>query len=201
MELYRNNTTHPLGKQLWVSPALFSDAAAALVLRRAPEVTGFSFYSRDSHSFGDEPGFTDPIIHYPGGGVAHPPGTQGAAELSCYGIVPAAVKEYYTKGMMLNHEALTKQRPGYVEEVRRIYTHQASPALVEAFAKMAALPPDKAPSNARRLGNLVSASTAQMLHDDLQQGVIRPGDEICLSVVGAGPERGAFILPVATKIA
>lgn len=199
--LYRSNAAHPLGRHMWVSPALFSDGAAALVLRRTPEVTGFSLYSRDSHSFGDEPAFTDPIIHYPGGGVAYPPGSRDAAELSCYGISLGAVKEYYTKGMMLNHEALTKERPGYVEEVRRIYTHQASPALVDAFAKLAALPADKAPTNARRLGNLVSASTAQMLHDDVQQGIVGPGDEVCLSVVGAGPERGAFILPIAASVA
>ncbi len=45
-------------------------------------------------------------------------------------------------------------------------------------------------------GNLVSASTAKMLHDDLFRGDIADGDLICASVVGAGPERGAYVLPV-----
>jgi hypothetical protein len=44
------------------------------------------------------------------------------------------VKRYYTKGMMLNHAALEAALPGYVDRVRRIYTHQASPALVDEFA-------------------------------------------------------------------
>ena len=52
------------------------------------------------------------------------------------------------QGMMLNHKNLSHHRPDYLQETRRIYTHQASPRLV-------------------------------------------------FTVVGAGPERGAFILPLA----
>jgi 3-oxoacyl-[acyl-carrier-protein] synthase-3 len=106
------------------------------------------------------------------------------------------VKRYYTKGMMLNHAALEAALPGYIDRVRRIYTHQASPALVEEFARLAALPSCKAPTNARDCGNLVSASTVKMLHGDLFRGDIADGDLICASVVGAGPERGAYVLPV-----
>jgi 3-oxoacyl-[acyl-carrier-protein] synthase-3 len=106
------------------------------------------------------------------------------------------VKRYYTGGMLLNHAALETAMPGYVDRVRRIYTHQASPALVDDFARLAGLPPCKAPTNARQFGNLVSASTARMLHDDLCRGDIGNGDLICTSVVGAGPERGAYVVPV-----
>ena len=52
--LYKNNDAHPYGKSLWMSAALFSDGASAIVLHKTKEVTGFSFYSRDSQSFGDE---------------------------------------------------------------------------------------------------------------------------------------------------
>ena len=94
--------------------------------------------------------------------------------------------------MMLNHAAL----PDYVDRVRRIYTHQAGPALVQAFARLADLPADKAPTNARQFGNLVSASTAKMLQDDVHAGTVTNGDLICVSVVGSGPERGAYVLPL-----
>jgi 3-oxoacyl-[acyl-carrier-protein] synthase-3 len=110
-----------------------------------------------------------------------------------------AVKRYYTKGMMLNHRALLAARPDYVDFARRIYTHQASPALVSSFAKLAELPPEKAPTNSRELGNLVSPCTAKMLHDDLRNGTVKSGDSVCISVVGAGPERGAFMLPIAVR--
>ena len=197
---YLHNTLHPLGPKLWASPGIFSDAAAALVLRRNPEASGLVLYSRDSLSFGDdEPGFTDPLIHYLGGGAHCPPDGTRSAALSCYGMHGEEVKRYYSKGMILNHRALLAERPDYVAEVRRIYTHQASPALVESFAKLAGLSPDKAPSNARQLGNLVSPCTAKMLHDDLAAGRLAERDQVCISVVGAGPERGAFVLPVAVK--
>jgi 3-oxoacyl-[acyl-carrier-protein] synthase-3 len=197
-EHYLHNTLHPLGPLLWASPGIFSDAAAALVLRRHPESNGLALYCRDSQSFGDdEPGFTDPLIHYLGGGAQCPPDGVRSVALSCYGMQGEAVKRYYTKGMMLNHHALLAARPDYVGDVRRIYTHQASPALVDSFAKLAGLSADQAPSNARQYGNLVSPCTAKMLHDDLAAGRLADNDTICVSVVGAGPERGAFLLPVA----
>jgi 3-oxoacyl-[acyl-carrier-protein] synthase III len=194
--IYLNNDKHPLGKSLWASAGIFSDGAAALVLSRQHSEPGLVLYSRDSQAFGDEPGFTDPLIHHFGGGSSRPYGTPEAAELACYGMNGPAVKRYYTQGMMLNHAALDAALPGYVDRVRRIYTHQASPALVDAFAKLASLPADKAPTNARRFGNLVSASTAKMLHDDLYAGTVANEDLICVSVVGSGPERGAYVLPL-----
>lgn len=194
--LYRDNRQHPMGELLWTSPAIFSDAAATLVLRREERATGCALYSRDSLGFGDGPGFADPLIHYLGGGVRHPPGSSESAALACYGMAGAQVRRYYAEGMMLNHRALLAERPGYVDAVRRIYTHQASPALIEEFGRAAGLPAEKAPSNARALGNLVTPCTVKMIHDDLLDATVRPGDELCVSVVGAGPERGAFILPV-----
>ncbi len=194
--IYLNNDTHPLGRSLWASAGIFSDGAAAMVLSRDSASEGLVLYSRDSQSFGDEPGFADPLIHHFGGGSAHPYGTPEAAELACYGMNGPQVKRYYTQGMMLNHSALNSALPGYVDKVRRIYTHQASPALVQTFAKLVDLPPGKAPTNARRFGNLVSASTAKMLHDDLFSGAIANDDLVCVSVVGSGPERGAFVLPL-----
>jgi 3-oxoacyl-[acyl-carrier-protein] synthase-3 len=43
----------------------------------------------------------------------------------------------------------------------------------------------------------VSPCTAKMLHDDRAAGRLAENDTVCVSVVGAGPERGAFLLPVA----
>ena len=197
--LYRHNDVHPLGSRLWASPGIFSDGAAAVVLRRRPDAQGVVLYSRDSLAFGDEPGFEDPLIHVLGGGASHPPGTPQAAELSCFGMNGEQVKRYYTKGMMLNHRALCEARPGYVQEAERIYTHQASPALVDEFARLAELPAGKAPTNARELGNLVSPCTAKMLHDDVLAGRVRNGQTLCISVVGAGPERGALLLPLGIR--
>ncbi|MFJ9381398.1 3-oxoacyl-[acyl-carrier-protein] synthase III C-terminal domain-containing protein [Streptomyces sp. NPDC101455] len=196
LSTYIDNSHHPFANTLWCSGALFSDACTAMVFKRDHDSPGFFLYSRDSHSFGEEPGFHDPLIHYPGGGIDHPPGRPGSAELSAFGLNGKALARYYAGGMMLNHRALSTAMPDYVETVRRIYTHQAGPALVEDFAQLAGLPPGKAPTNVRQLGNLVSAATPTLFYADCLNKEIANGDLACFSVVGAGPERGAFIAPV-----
>ncbi|GLZ29702.1 3-oxoacyl-[acyl-carrier-protein] synthase 3 [Lentzea sp. NBRC 105346] len=190
-DLYRTNSVHPDGDSVWSSPGIFSDGAAALVLDRTDTDVGMAFYSRDTDEFAE-----DPLIHYPGGGLNHAPGTPGAAEMAVFGMDSKGIAHFYRTAMMFNHRDLDAALPGYVEKVRRIYTHQANPALVDAFHQLAGLDEDKAPTNARRFGNLVTVSTMQMLHDDVAEGRVGNGDLICLSVVGGGPERGAVLATV-----
>lgn len=196
LPLYTDNTTHPYGKNLWASPALFSDAAGAMVLRRRPDAGGVRLYSRDSRCFDGGPGLTDPLIHFPGGGSLHPAGTPGAAELAAYGMNSPEIRRYYGTGMMLNHHALESARPGYLKEVARLYTHQAHPLLVDAFLNETGVPADKAPGNARSIGNTAAPSTITLLHADQLNGAVSEGDRVCFSLVGSGPERGAFIAPL-----
>ncbi|MFB7513026.1 3-oxoacyl-[acyl-carrier-protein] synthase III C-terminal domain-containing protein [Streptomyces sp. NPDC056144] len=194
-----SNSSHPFAHTLWCSGALFSDACSALVLESDESLDGIGFYSRDSHDFGGEPGFSDPLIHYPGGGAAHPPGSPGASELSAFGLNGPELARYYSRGMMLNQETMENHRPGFVDGVRRIYTHQAGPALVENYHKLAGLDGTKAPAHARELGNLVSSATPVLFYTDVVNGLVGEGDTLCFSVIGAGPERGAFLVTTGIK--
>lgn len=193
---YRDNTVHPYGRNMWAAPALFSDAAAAMVLERDEDIDGLVLYSRDSQSFGDEPGVDDPLIHFLGGGTENPAGTPGSAAMACFGMNPPEITRYYSGGMMLNHQALETVRPGYLEQVSRVYTHQANPNLVEEFARGLDLTQQQAPHNVRQLGNTVSPSTLALLHADQLNGTLDYDTRACFSVVGSGPERGAFITPI-----
>jgi 3-oxoacyl-[acyl-carrier-protein] synthase-3 len=198
--VYKNNDHHPYAKSLWMSAALFSDGVSAVVLKKTAEPTGYSFYSRDSLSFGQEAGFDDPLIHYTGSGAWDPPGTEKCEALSCFAMAGPRIKEYYIKGMTLNHQQLLNLQPDYLNQVKKIYTHQASPTLTNAFLdtliKDHGISRDKMGINVVKYGNLVSTSTIKLLDDDMQAGILEPGDKVCISVVGAGPERGAFIIPV-----
>ncbi|MGW8887766.1 3-oxoacyl-[acyl-carrier-protein] synthase III C-terminal domain-containing protein [Streptomyces sp. NPDC055749] len=196
---YAENTAHPHGRNMWAAPALFSDGVAALVLSRSEEADGVLLYSRDSLSFDGGPGITDPLIHFLGGGSSHPAGTAGADELSAYGMNSPEIRSYYSAGMTLNHQALESARPGYLKEIARLYTHQAHPFLVDAFLAATDVPGEKAPGNARTIGNTAAPSTLALLHADQQNGVLADGDLVCLSVVGSGPERGAFLAPLAMR--
>lgn len=197
--VYYENETHPLADKLWMSPAVFSDGAGAIVVRRQPQPTGFSIFSRDSQSFDGGDGFPDPLIHYPGGGGLYPPGTPECDAMSAYGMAGEQTRKYYSRGITLNHEALDTWRPGYVRAMKRIYVHQASPRLVNAIVEdfvARGIPREKMATNAQRYGNLVTPSTVALLHEDVMSGMVATGDEVCFSVVGAGPERGAFLAPV-----
>ena len=193
--LYRDNTQHPNAELLWFSPALFSDGAAAVVLSRTPEVSGLSLYSRDATAEGGRKAFHDPLVVFPGGGAQHPPGTSSAAAHSAFGMRGDAIRRYYIEGMHQNHRELEEAMPGYSGAVQRIYTHQASPRLIEGFLDKSPLPREKIPTHCERVGNLVSASTLCLLNEDVEAGRVAANDLLCFSVVGAGPERGAFILP------
>jgi 3-oxoacyl-[acyl-carrier-protein] synthase-3 len=199
--VYRQNTTHPSKDTLWLSPAIFSDGAAAVVLCRDEKADGCAVYSRDSLSFGDGPGFEDRLVDYTGGGGLHPPGMPGSEELACYSMRGESVKRYYTQGMMLNHQDLVRHRPEYLHEAKRIYIHQASPRLVEGFidefSSRHGVDKEKFGTNTRVYGNLVIPSTIKMLYDDLATSAVNRGDRVCFSVVGAGPERGAFSVGIA----
>ncbi|MBI5511241.1 MAG: hypothetical protein HY903_20970 [Deltaproteobacteria bacterium] len=195
---YLNNGDHPSAETLWASPAIFSDGAAAVVFERDEARAGAISYSRDAIRFGDGPGFTSPLVTFLGGGARCPPGSERCAELSCFAMEGEAVKQYYVKGMLLNHADLRWQRPGYAGEVRRLYVHQSSPALVRTFVDIARLDASRVAMKADQYGNLVSASTLRLVHEDLAQRLIDNGDEICISVVGAGPERGALLCRIET---
>ncbi|MFJ9342129.1 hypothetical protein ACIRP0_22930 [Streptomyces sp. NPDC101733] len=60
---------------------------------------------------------------------------------------PPEITRYYSGGMMLNHQALEAARPGYLDQISRVYTHQANPRLVEGFARQVGLTEQQAPSN------------------------------------------------------
>lgn len=190
--IYRGNEVHPDRAILWASPGLFSDAAAAAVLRRSRRDVGLSLYTRERL----DPPVESPLVRFPGGGALHPPGFAEHAPLSAFGLVGDDVRRFYTAGMIDNHRRLLEARPDLLQSIARLYTHQAGPALVKAFADEVGLPAELAPSNVRQLGNLVSPCTLVMLDDDLNDGRVEAGHEICVSVVGAGPERGAFVLRV-----
>lgn len=196
--LYYENAAHPRKDTLWMSPALFSDGAGALVLRRDGAARGLVVYSRDAQRFGGEPGFDDPLIDYAGGGARLAPGLPGAEEHAVYAMNGEATRRYYAKGMMLNHRALDEAAPGYLRSVRRVYLHQASPRLVQQVREVlmaeAGAREEQLPHHAHRFGNLVAPATLKLLDDDVAAGAVQGGAALCFSVVGAGPERGGFLI-------
>ncbi|MDD9950794.1 MAG: hypothetical protein OXT67_04435 [Zetaproteobacteria bacterium] len=200
LERYRHNPHHPYAKHLWMSPTLFSDGAATVVLTQTETQQGHCFYSRDSQSFGPErDSLGSPLVHFLGGG-AYQVGGEHDTELQCYGMEGEAIRTYYLEGMFLNHQQLQELNPTYLKQIKRLYTHQASPRLVhsflEAFIQQTQADRNLFCTSVQNMGNISAASTLHLLAEDVRQGNVRHGDLIGFSVVGAGPERGGILTQI-----
>lgn len=79
-----------------------------------------------------------------------------------------------------------------------MYLHQASPRLVQQVREVlmaeAGAREEQLPHHAHRFGNLVAPATLKLLDDDVAAGAVQGGAALCFSVVGAGPERGGFLI-------
>ncbi|MNG38967.1 hypothetical protein D3C84_1268570 [compost metagenome] len=65
---------------------------------------------------------------------------------------------------------------------------------INEFCEENGVEKDKFSTNVRQYGNLVIPSTLKMIHDDMLSKKLKSADEIAVMVVGAGPERGAFLI-------
>ncbi len=193
--LYGPEAAHPRAARLWFSAALFGDGAAALVLSRTDE-PGFSYYTRDAQASGLGPSFADPLIHHTGGGAAIAPGRRGGEAYQVYEIATEHTAVYYPRAMALNDEALEAGFPGARQRAHRYYVHQASAPVCRELYDQLRIAPGLRHVHADRYGNLSSPAIGVMLHEDLTSGAVGRGDWIILSAVGAGPERGACLLPL-----
>lgn len=87
------------------------------------------------------------------------------------------------------------QRNGIsLDEIALIIPHQANIRIIESAAKRFACPMDKFFVNIQKYGNTVAASIPLALHEALQEGRIKRGDNIILVGFGGGLTYGVQIL-------
>lgn len=173
----------------WLSGVIFADGACAILLQseESEKEAGIlkTFFEVDG---------SHPLMHYPAGGVLDPT-MPNNVHRHLYAMNAKEVEEHYRAAMVRNFERLAEEISDFdIKSFRRIYLHQASPAAVEAFRLIAQLPEDQVPIKGRILGNPSAAVTGIMLDQDLREGVVRPGDRVLFSVVGAGAVNGAAVI-------
>lgn len=174
----KEGTLNPLYREdrRWFSAALFADGASAAVWTRS-EDSGAVVYARE---------VGDPLIHYPAGGAALPPGRDAEAGM-IYEIATGPANDYYREGMARNFRALD------LCEVSAYYIHQTGAAAVTEHYRQFDVPVDKQHCHAHRYGNLSSPAILVMLSEDYSAGRLAKNARVAASSVGAGPERGVSI--------
>ena len=80
------------------------------------------------------------------------------------------------------------------EDVNLLIPHQANGRIIEAAAKKLGLPPEKVYANLAQYGNTTAASIPIALCEAIEEGRVKPGDNIVLTSFGAGLSWGSAVI-------
>jgi 3-oxoacyl-[acyl-carrier-protein] synthase-3 len=80
------------------------------------------------------------------------------------------------------------------EDIDLVIPHQANLRIIESLAHFLRMPKEKVAVNIQNYGNTSAATIPVALCEVLEQGRIKPGDNIMMAAFGAGLTRGAGLL-------
>lgn len=81
-----------------------------------------------------------------------------------------------------------------LEDINILVPHQANMRIIGAAAKRLALPMDKVKINLNKYGNISAASIPIALDEALEEGMIKPGDNVVLTGFGGGLTWGSAVI-------
>jgi 3-oxoacyl-[acyl-carrier-protein] synthase-3 len=168
---------------------LFGDGAGAAVVRRTSNGRGMiSSYIRSDGTLAE-------LLWRPAGGVRVPMDA-GVLERRDH-LVKMAGREVFKHAVKSMADAADQAlvRAGLTgEEIDLFIPHQANVRIIEATAKYAKVPMEKVYVNVDRYGNMSSATIPVALDEALEQGRLKPGDNVLLVAFGAGFTWGSSVI-------
>lgn len=160
---------------------LFGDGAGAAVVRKAENGRGvISTFIRSDGNLAE-------LLWRPGGGLKEPfdiAVLEGKTHL-----VKMAGGEVFKSAVRSMAEAADQalMRAGMTsDDIDILIPHQANIRIIEATAKYAKIPMEKVFVNVDRYGNMSSATVPVALDEAIEQGRVKPGDNILMVAFGAG---------------
>jgi 3-oxoacyl-[acyl-carrier-protein] synthase-3 len=168
---------------------LFGDGAGAVIVKKSENGRGLlsSFIRSD--------GTLAELLWRPAGGVKVPFDVAVLDEKSHF--VKMAGSEVFKAAVRSMAEAADQalMRAGMTgDDIDLLIPHQANIRIIEATAKYAKIPLEKVFVNVDRYGNMSSATVPIALDEAVEQGRIKPGDNVLLVAFGAGFTWGASVL-------
>ena len=127
------------------------------------------------------------LLYRPGGGAAHPPDEQLLKDHSYY--IKMAGREVFKAAVLSMADACDRalERAGLTSaDIDLFIPHQANVRIIEATAKHAGIPLDRAFVNVDRYGNTSAASVAIALDEAVRSGRLQPGMTVMFVAFGAG---------------
>jgi 3-oxoacyl-[acyl-carrier-protein] synthase III len=160
---------------------LFGDGAGAAILRRSTNGRGMlSNFIRSDGTLAE-------LLWRPGGGTTIPFDYAVIDDKSH--LVRMAGREVFKAAVRSMAEAADQAllRAGLTgEDIDLFIPHQANIRIIEATARYANVPMEKVYVNVDRYGNMSSATVPIALDEAIEQGRVRPGDNVLMVAFGAG---------------
>lgn len=160
---------------------LFGDGAGAAVVTRAEGS------SRILASLLGSDGSQGEILKIPGGGSAFPPSKETLEQgLHFLKMEGSEVFKVAVRTMEVAVRDVLEKGGVKLEEVDWLIPHQANIRILQAVAERLKIPSDKVVINVERFGNMSSASTVVALAEAVQDGRVKPGQNVVLVAFGGG---------------
>jgi len=165
---------------------LFGDGAGAVLLQATDHPTGL--FGSQLRADGTGAG----LLHIPAGGSAFPPNVDSAI----VGSTPpgghfiqmdgSAVFKFAVRIVVDSTREVLEQAKLTVDDVDLFIPHQANIRIVDAAARALGLPKERVFTNLEKYGNTSAASIPIALCEAIEQGRMKPGDNLVMCGFGAG---------------
>jgi 3-oxoacyl-[acyl-carrier-protein] synthase III len=167
---------------------LFGDGAGAVLLAASDEPTGLL-----AHQLGSDGSKAD-LLHIPAGGSAAPSTAETVAAKGHYiQMEGRAVFKFAVRAIVDSTRAVLDAAGMQVGDVDLFVPHQANARIIDAAAESVGLPKGRVFTNVERYGNTSAASIPIALCEAIEEGRLRPGDNVLMCGFGAGLTWGTAI--------
>jgi len=83
-----------------------------------------------------------------------------------------------------------------IDDIKRFIPHQANVRIIRSVMKNIGLTDEKTAFNLDRYGNTSSASVATLLSEQMEAGLVEPGDIVLMAAMGGGFTSGACVIRI-----
>jgi 3-oxoacyl-[acyl-carrier-protein] synthase III len=167
---------------------LFGDGAGAVVVERA---TGEGFLGFELGA--DGAGGKD--LHLPAGGSRMPTTAETVASGAHYVHMNGReVFKFATRVLVSSAQAVLEQCDLSIEDVDVYVPHQANVRIIDHAVAKLGIPKEKVIVNVDRYGNTSSASIPLALADAATSGLLKQGDTVLMTGMGAGLTWGSAVM-------
>jgi len=179
------------GKRLsgYLSMYVFGDGAGAVVLR-GDQGGGGVVGSCSGNAY-------EPLVLRRGGGTQEPFLLGDARPVDFAFVVNGyAVATGYPVHMRACLDGVTQGEPERLNDVKRFYLHQPNKRVLDRFAQLAGLAPERVACTVHHYGNTSAAGMLVALSEDVRKGTVALGskDLVCIASAGANVHYGAQLI-------